>query len=233
MKMFIMVDEKEYRNKKWGKYGVDYAKDHEIKKPKDHLEFNVVLTFYKPHPGDNILEIGCNTGEFCYLLKKKYDAIPSGVDINGSAISIASKKYPDIDFQLKDLFELEGEYDVIYIQHVIEHLSNPQKALFRIKKILRVNGLLIVTCPNGWAFPSKIRCMLKGKKFCDDPTHRNEFNPKTIRDLMEKNGFQVIKQVTKPLGIPIMGAFKKLNRLRYKLPSFICGDYIFLMSKNR
>ena len=86
------MNKKYWRVEKRGTYNVNYAKDHEILKPEDNLDFKEIFRLYKPPSRCSILEIGCNTGEFCYLLKEKYNAIPRGVDINGSAISIAKKK---------------------------------------------------------------------------------------------------------------------------------------------
>ena len=37
-----------------------------------------------------------------------------------------------MDFHVKDFLDLEGKYDVIYMQHVIEHLKVPEKALIKL-----------------------------------------------------------------------------------------------------
>lgn len=186
-----MINEIEYRDRKWKSYQIDYAKDHEKENPEGYWEFRKILELFEPRPNARVLDIGCNTGEFCHLLKTKYDANPIGIDINRDAISIAKTKYPNIEFEVRNLFELEGQYEAIYMQHVLEHLKYPQKALAKLRSILIKNGNLIVSCPNGWAFPSKIMHTIKGKKFHYDPTHLYEFNPINLTKLI----LQVIKLI--------------------------------------
>ena len=83
------------------------------------------------------------------MLKKRFDILPKGIDINPEAIKITNEKYPQIDFQVKDFLDLEEKYDVIFMQNVIEHLKEPKNALIKLRDLLNSNGNLIITCPNG------------------------------------------------------------------------------------
>ena len=222
-----MEDEIKLKNKKWTSYNLDYAKDHEKEDPENYWEFKEIFNLYKPCPKDKILEIGCNTGEFCWLLKEKYNTTPLGVDINSHAISIAREKYPDIKFQVKDLFELEGNYDVIYMQHVIEHLEEPKRALIKLKKHLTDKGKLIITCPNKWAYLLKLICWIQKTKFCYDPTHLIEFNPVSLSKIIKDSEYKPLKIVTKPLGVPYISRISP--KLYYSIPSYLFGAYIFAL----
>lgn len=217
------------KDKRWLSYNSNYAKDHEKKDPETHLEFMEVLKLHSPKNNDEILEIGCNTGEFCWLLKKKFKVDPFGIDINESAIKIAKEKYSEINFEVKDFFELKKCYDVIYMQHVIEHIKEPQKALIKIKELLKHQGIVIITCPNKWAYPSKLICKLNKTKFCYDPTHVSEFDPVSLSKIIEKEGFKLLKVTTKPLGIPFIPRISPL--LQYSLPASYFGDFIFISAK--
>ena len=217
----------ELKNDKWETYDLDYAKDHEKKNPDTYGEFNQIFKLYKPKPKDKILEIGCNTGEFCYLLKKRFNILPKGIDINSEAIRIANEKYPQMDFQVKDFLDLEGKYDVIFMQHVIEHLKEPKNALIKLRDLLNPQGKLIITCPNSWAYPSKFFCWIRKMKFCYDPTHVSEFNPKMLSKIVKEAGFHELKVITKPLGIPQL--YKISSRIQYGVPSYMLGDFIFIL----
>ncbi len=216
--------------KRWEKYNLDYAKDHEKKNPEIQGEFKEILKLYSPDPNKKILEIGCNTGEFCGLLKKKCNAAPKGIDINVEAIRIANVKYPEIDFQVKNFFDLNEKYDVIYMQHVIEHLEEPEKAVTKLKNLLNRGGKLIITCPNGWAYSSKFFCWLRKIKFCYDPTHVSEFNPSDLSKLIKNTGLNQLKLITKPLGIP--GIYRISRTIQYGIPSYLFGDFIFILAEN-
>lgn len=224
-----MEDENKLKKERWNSYNSQYAKDHEKKSPEVDWEFKKILKLYKPSSKDKILEIGCNTGEFCWLLKKKYGVNPEGVDINAAAISIATKKYPDIKFQVKDLFEVNDNYDVIYMQHVIEHLDEPEKALIKLKSLLNPGGKLIVTCPNNWAHITKLVCQIKRRKFCYDPTHVSEFNPLELSKIIRISGYNVLKIITMPLGIPFL--YRISPSLHYSMPAYLFGDFIFILAE--
>jgi len=210
-------------------YNLDYAKDHEKKDPENHLEFIEILKLYQPKADDKILEIGCNTGEFCWLLQKKFNVEPLGIDINENAIKIAREKYPEIHFEVKNFFEIEGDYDLIYLQHVIEHITDPGRAFNKLKGLLKDEGNLVVTCPNKWAYPTKLICKINRTRFCYDPTHVAEFDPLYLSKIIEKEGFKLLNVITKPLGIPFM--CRICPELQYSIPAYYLGDFIFILAE--
>jgi len=224
------MKKRDFKKKRWDSYNLNYALDHQKINPEEYFEFKEVLKLYNPKSEDSIIEIGCNTGEFCYLLKKKFNVNPLGVDINKDAIKIALDNYPDIDFQVKDIFEVEGKYDVIYMQHVIEHIKEPENALIKLKEILKPNGKIIISCPNNWAYSTKLICLIYKKEFFYDPSHVSEFDPVSLSDIIKKSGLKKIKITTKPLGIPFIYRF--LPNLQYSLPAYLFGDIIFVLAQN-
>lgn len=216
------------KESRWNDYNVEYAKDHEKKNPHDYWEFKAIFDLYEPKSTDKILEIGCNTGEFCNLLKERYNNKIYGIDINNNAIKMAIDKYPNLNFQNKDIFELKERYDIIYMQHVIEHLKEPEKALIKLRKDnLNCGGKLIITCPNKWAYFLKVYAWRKKTKFCYDPTHVTEFSPLTLSKLIKNAGYKKLKMFTKPLGFPF--SYLISPDLYYSLPSWVFGGHIFLL----
>ena len=209
-------------------YDRDYAKDHEKDNPEFYPEFKEVLKLYTPIPNEKVLEIGCNTGEFCWLLYNKYNIVPLGVDINPEAIEIAKENYPQINFQVMDLFEVKGKYDVVYMQHVIEHVKKPEKAFLKIKSLLNPGGKLIITCPNNWAYITKLICWIMKEKFCYDPTHVSEFDPKELSQIVLDAGFNQLKVKSRP-GFPFVHRIS--TKLQYMIPMYLFGDVIFLMAE--
>lgn len=216
-------------DERWNDYNHEYAKDHEKENPEVQGEFKEVLKLYTPLLNERVLEIGCNTGEFCELLSRKSNLVPIGVDINTDAIRIAKAKYPKLNFQVLDFFDLENKFDVIYMQNVIEHLKNPEKALIKLENLLNPGGKLIITCPNNWAYTSKLFCWIMNRKFCYDPTHISEFNPSELSKLIGDAGFNILKIKTKPLGIPFI--YRISIVLQYMIPSHVYGDFIFILSE--
>lgn len=99
--------------------------------------------------GLSVLEIGCGTGETAYGMALA-GAKVLAIDYAESAIDVARKKYqhPQLQYVVGDLNEVQGTYDVIVMQEVIEHVEDPRATLSRLKGHLDNSGHLIITCPS-------------------------------------------------------------------------------------
>lgn len=207
-------------------YDFNYALDHKKEDPESHWEFQEILKLHTPSSDEKVLEIGSNTGEFCHLLKKKFNVDPTGVDINRSAVTIAKENYPDLDFRVQDLYNIKESYDLIYMQHVIEHIKNPVNALEKLKNNLNDDAKMILSCPNKWAYPTKLICWIRKERFCYDPTHHHEFSPKSLIKIVNEAGYKPIKLRTTPLAIPFL--YRISPKIYYSFPSYLFGGFIFL-----
>ena len=99
--------------------------------------------------GLEVLEIGCGTGETAYMIATAGGQIRA-IDFAEAAIAEAKVRYqhPNLSFQVGGFADLEGKYDAIVLQEVIEHLDNPAASLAQMKAHLKPHGLLIITCPS-------------------------------------------------------------------------------------
>jgi SAM-dependent methyltransferase len=101
----------------------------------------------------NILDFGCGTGWLSHLLSK-YGNV-TGIDISEKAIELASQKYKGIHFVSFDAsskaFEKikETTFDFIVSSEVIEHVQDQQEYFNNMMQLLKPNGFLILTTPNG------------------------------------------------------------------------------------
>lgn len=140
-----------------------------------------------------ILDLGCGTGDTLVLLKGLgWDVY--GIDMDKNAIFTGKKRglgnlrlgtYKDLDKYPDNYF------DAIRLYHVIEHLDDPSLCLSLINKKLKKNGELIMGTPNIESLISKIF----GPYWynLDSPRHLFIFSPRTLKKLVEKNGFSVRK----------------------------------------
>ncbi len=104
--------------------------------------------------GKVVLDAGCGTGELPYLIAKKGAKRVIGVDYSEEAIAVARKTYklPNLEFICDDIARIKGKFDVITTLGTIEHTDDPLHVLKQLKKMLKPQGSLIVTCPN-WVNP--------------------------------------------------------------------------------
>lgn len=83
----------------------------------------------------------------------------------------------------------EGYFDVIYAAQVLEHLPLPLNDLAELRLLLRPNGILYVDVPNYQTLP--ILLNRDDFQFNNPPGHVNYFTPRTLRNTLERAGFNV------------------------------------------
>jgi 2-polyprenyl-3-methyl-5-hydroxy-6-metoxy-1,4-benzoquinol methylase len=97
-----------------------------------------------------ITDIGSGTG---YLLRLVHQAAPSaklsGYDTFGEMMALAKLLCPVASFEVRDLFQLEDKFDVIFCTEILEHLEQPGQALRAVAKLVLPGGALVLTVPDG------------------------------------------------------------------------------------
>jgi len=145
-----------------------------------------------------VLDIGCGIGSFVYAAQvRKWHSI--GIDI-GSSISVGKKYRLNIlNGKIEDLSFEEGLFDVITMFDVIEHIIDLQSLMNRISHSIRKKGLLIIKTPNVVGLSSKI--LGKNWTAVQPEDHMYLFSPKTLRNLLIKFGFRIVKIETQDINI--------------------------------
>ncbi len=112
--------------------------------------FNNFLSLVYDLKIETVLDAGCGEGFTLNKLKqngigKKYE----GIDYSEEAVKLGRKTYPDLDIKKGDIYNLnykDNSFDLVICTEVLEHLDDPQKALF---DILRVSSrYILLTVPN-------------------------------------------------------------------------------------
>lgn len=157
--------------------------------------FDQMLNLIEKHktPG-RILDIGCGVGLLLYLAKKRgWEA--SGIEISKFASNFAKNKLKlnVINSDNLDTFQ-DNFFDVIVVNHVLEHIENPLVILRQIKKKLNINGILFIGVPNiEGLFP---RFQKENWPSLQPLAHIYQFSPKTLKLLLQKIRFEPIRIIT-------------------------------------
>lgn len=164
----------------------------------ENLKSFLFQLIYSPIPKEHkgrILDIGCGNGIYLYNLKK-HDWDVYGVEISKKAVAFAQEKLRLKNVRqgtIEDIKYPDGYFDVITMNHVIEHLFSPKETLGEINGILKKEGLLIITTPNVNSFNAKI---FREYWFpLETPRHLDIFNFLTMKRLMSDTGF-IIKKIS-------------------------------------
>jgi len=146
------------------------------------------------------LDIGCGPG---YIVKTANDIgfNAEGIDLNPHPIA-AGKEAFGVNIARKRLDEVEGTFDVICSNHVIEHVISPADFLKEIGSRLNDEGYLFLGVPNvEGGIPKVLRTLNKlpagpGSKWLwvgyQLHEHIWHFSPKTFREFLEREGWEVL-----------------------------------------
>ena len=108
-----------------------------------------LVSSYVKFRGAECLEIGCATGELCYLATK-LGAKALGIDISKEAIAIAQQRYPRLDFRVAAIEELPKaqKFDIIFALELIEHTVSPTSFMKEVSTRLKNGGTVVLSTPN-------------------------------------------------------------------------------------
>ena len=137
-----------------------------------------------------ILDIGCGRGLFLNVMRL------GGWGVIGSELNEETASYATKAFGLEILpgdivqHQLPGEsFDAININQVLEHLKNPREVLMECRRLLRRDGLLVISVPDIRSLQFTV-----GKEhwfLLDLPCHLFHFSEEGLKDLLKKNGFRI------------------------------------------
>jgi 2-polyprenyl-3-methyl-5-hydroxy-6-metoxy-1,4-benzoquinol methylase len=119
-------------------------------------QYHNQLDLYLSLAGDGapleILDVGCAQGTLALKLAEGGHRV-CAVDLRQQFLDYARSRYEfgDIEFHQGNVLELELErsFDLIFANQIVEHLVYPLEMVYGLKKLLKDDGRLIVTTPNG------------------------------------------------------------------------------------
>ncbi|MFL6755713.1 MAG: bifunctional 2-polyprenyl-6-hydroxyphenol methylase/3-demethylubiquinol 3-O-methyltransferase UbiG [Sphingomicrobium sp.] len=105
----------------------------------------------RPLEGKSALDVGCGAGLLAEPLSRLGAAV-TGLDASPELIAAAREHARpiglEIDYRAGELFELEGQFDLITCMEVVEHVADPAAFVAALAKRLAPEGLLILSTPN-------------------------------------------------------------------------------------
>lgn len=97
----------------------------------------------------SVCDVGCGVGNLLLLLEDRAIDV-RGVDTSEESLRIARKRVGSSRIRLdrKDVFELDEQFDLIFLTDVLEHVRDDSRLLqFLRDKVIRRSGYLLFTVP--------------------------------------------------------------------------------------
>jgi 2-polyprenyl-3-methyl-5-hydroxy-6-metoxy-1,4-benzoquinol methylase len=138
-----------------------------------------------------LLEIGCAYGFFLIEAQRSFDVV--GIEIADDAVAFCRSRGLDVhQGGLSDeLLRNQGQFDVVVMLDVIEHLPDPESALRIVRRHLLPGGHLVLTTGDWMSLISRI----SGRywRLMTPPQHLFFFSPNTLASLLTRVGFHSIR----------------------------------------
>lgn len=106
--------------------------------------------------GKKCLDIGAGTGRWLQYMESKNAAFLGAIDISDESLDRCAPICQKVQ-----LADIESDFfDVVLATEVIEHIFNPQQFISEILRVIKNNGLILMSTPNVVSFISRIRMVL-------------------------------------------------------------------------
>jgi SAM-dependent methyltransferase len=146
-----------------------------------------------------LLDLGCGDGNNLTWLTPFARRV-YGSDYNLVRLARARQRCPDATLFLADILDYaarDAGFDVIFFNHVIEHIPDDVAALSSVARILKPGGLLVLGTPNegSWWWQLAYR---RAPEVLASTDHVHFYTARSIGRKMEASGLRLIE--TKHLG---------------------------------
>lgn len=182
------------------------TKEHrmDIAKSQNSVTYKKRNGIIKEYAFGKILELGC--GEYPLFENS----------VRGDVVKIRGCKQIDCN---KDMPFESRSFDTITALELMQYLYDPENFLKECHRILKENGLLIVSVPNVFFWRNRLKFLFGDEEWFNFPRHGllQNYTPKFFKSLAEKHHFKTV-------------LIKSLSRIR--MLNF-CGGFIYIGKRAR
>lgn len=134
------------------------------------------------------LDVGSSVGILLSVAQKRGFTV-KGVEVSEWASEFArnEKGLDVVTGKLEDAHFANNSFDVVVLNHVLEHIEFPHTTLKEIFRILKNDGLVVINVPNAGSLLAKIKGTKWTPLYPED--HRWHFTPNTLKQLFKTTGF--------------------------------------------
>jgi SAM-dependent methyltransferase len=151
--------------------------------------------------GSRILDVGCGTGALLLTLRDCGFTKLTGADpFIGSDILYQG----GVRILKKDVFAMEGTFDLVMLHHAFEHMADPLAVLRRLKELLAPGGHVLIRIPVADSYAWKHY----GTDWVqlDAPRHFFLHTRKSMQQLADQSGLELTQAVSDSTEFQFIGS---------------------------
>jgi len=142
-----------------------------------------------------LLEVGAGTGAFAATMQRAGWQV-TALEPDAGARRIALEQFGVQALDSAGFYEMpSGEYDVITLWHVLEHMHDLRRVMSHLRELLKPGGKLFIAVPNYTSYDA----LLFDTHWAayDVPRHLYHFSPRAMRSLLSSQ--QIVLTDTLPM----------------------------------
>jgi 2-polyprenyl-3-methyl-5-hydroxy-6-metoxy-1,4-benzoquinol methylase len=147
-------------------------------------------TFVEWKPGGRLLDVGCGAGGYLKFMRSLGWEV-EGVEFDPAAVEAARQSGLNVRAGvLEEQAYPPASFDVITLQHVIEHVPDPVATMVECARLLRPGGKALFFTPNSASLTHRI--FKQDWRGLEPPRHLHIFSPASARRALGLAGFKDI-----------------------------------------
>jgi len=146
-----------------------------------------------------LLEVGCGEGWLLAAAEQAGYAV-RGLDFSQDGLQrfhpalAARVTFGDAFENLERLIEAGDRFEVVAMEHVLEHVLDPEGLVARLPRLLAAGGVAAITVPNDFSPLQRLareRGLIDRDFWVAPPQHLNYFEAASLMRFLERLGFEV------------------------------------------
>jgi SAM-dependent methyltransferase len=152
------------------------------------LKWDGDMGFHGRRGTGRLLDVGCNEGRGLNLYAGNGFQV-EGLELNTLAAAVARERGFQVHTDTLGQFSPADPYDVVVLANVLEHAWDPVKMLAEVRRLLRLEGEVWISCPNAASLWRRVF----GRAWVNwhVPYHLWHFSPATLNAVLGLAGFEI------------------------------------------
>jgi SAM-dependent methyltransferase len=152
------------------------------------LKWDGDMSFHGRRGTGRLLDVGCNEGRGLRLYADNGFQV-EGLELNALAAAVARQRGFRVHAATLTQFNPKEPYDVVVLANVLEHAWDPVLMLAEVRRLLRPEGVVWISCPNAASLWRRV--FKQAWVNWHVPFHLWHFSPATLQEVLKRAGLEI------------------------------------------